>query len=210
LLPDDPVTSSLRGGPPAPRRQLSPAATARRGGHDPVGGRRRIEGRPHVSYPSWLRLACIAIVVAHAAKFPPLVDLALSRAHQEPELTADLSEDLVTSSLRVGVGVLVLFGAIVSCVVLYAVTRSLLRRQARTASANGSSVLTKRNRALVRALSLALVLPDAWSAFGDVQAFVNPAFWVVLIAGVVALTWRAGGPRLAASGLALALGGVLL
>ena len=206
------ATTSHRAGqrPPDPKRAPSTAAAAQQGGGNPIDGRARIQGRAHVSYPSWLRLVCIVIAVAHAAKFFPLVDFTLSQVDQQPELTAGVAEDLVVSALKVGVGVVVLFGGIISCVALYAVTRSLIRRQGKASPSTGSSGLTRRNRALVLAFSLALVLPDAWSVFGQIQPMLSPAFWAVLTTGVFALTWRIGGPRLAATGLALAIGGVLL
>ena len=209
---DDLATTTHRAGQRAPDPGRAPltAATAPQGGGSPIGGRARIQGRVHVSYPSWLRLVCTVIAVAHVAKFFPLVDFTLSQVQQQPELTAGMDQDLVVSALQVGVGVVVLFGASISCVALYAVTRSLIRRQTKTSPSTGSGVLTSRNRALVLAFSIALVLPDAWSVFGQIQPMVNPAFWAVLATGVVALTWRIGGPRLAATGLALAIGGVLL
>ncbi len=173
-------------------------------------GPRRLSGRPAVHYPGWLRFVCAMIAVVHLAKFSPLVELSRDRIHEQPELTRGASPELIVSALRGGVGVVVLFGGLLSCVVLYAFTRHLLRSQGRTDPAGEPARLSTRHRALVLALCVGLVLPDGWSGVVVVQPLVDPAFWVALVTSVVVVVWAAGAPRAAALGLLLATGGVLL
>jgi len=203
--------ASLNLKPPSPPGRPA-AANGLNGGRPATsdGGPPRIRGRQPVRYPRWVHLVCAAVVAAHIAKFPALTAFAIDRSRDQPAVSDDISDELLASAVRTGVGVVVLFGAIIACVVLYAVARRFLRRaEAGSAPDASAPALPARDTALLAALSVSLVLPDAWSAI-QVQALVSPWFWLVLTLSVATVTWRIGGRRAVVPGLALAMGGVLL
>jgi hypothetical protein len=168
-----------------------------------------IARRAKPAYPSWMRVVCAAILVLQAAKVPSLNAFVTTRAADEAGLQGQLSDDLFRTSIYTGVGVALLFAAIVGCLALYSVAKFVYRR-----APDRSRAFEHTSSGPLYSFAFALLWPDLWAAFGIIQPLALPLFWATHLALVALIAWRTRGvarplPHYAAC-IGITLLGVLL
>jgi len=168
-----------------------------------------IARRVKPTYPSWMKVVCVAIVALQAAKVPSLNAFVTTRAADEPGLQGKLSDDLFRTSIYTGVGVALLFAAIVGCLALFSVAKFVHHR-----APDRSRAFEPASSGLLFSFAFALLWPDLWAAFGVIQPLALPLFWASHLALVSLIAWRTRGatrpvPHYAAC-IGITLLGVLL
>lgn len=139
--------------------------------------------RAHVSYPRWMTGVGLAIFVVQAAKAPVLNAFAVSKANAEPGLRANLSEETFRMSIYVGVGVLLLFSAVIGSIVFFSVAKTLYKR-----ARDKTTAFEHEAKGILASLAFALIWPDLWSFGGQiVQPLIMPLYWLSHVVVVVAI-----------------------
>lgn len=168
-----------------------------------------IARRVRPAYPGWMKAVCVGVIALQVAKVPTLNAFATSRAAGEPGVQGDLSDEIFRTSIYTGVGVALLFSAIIGCIAFYSVAKFLYHRAPDKARAFAGP-----QGGVLHAFAFALLWPDLWAVTGIIQPLVLPLFWVSHLALIGLIAWRTAGDRTLLKQYAVCVGislfGVLL